>query len=168
MTADDTPRPDDQKSTPRDVLAGGDVRDNKPDDADKGDEKPNDLEAMERALKKANKEAEQYRLKVKEFEDASKSEQEKLTERLKEQEARAAKAERDALRLKVALDKGLPKTLASRLQGDTEDELMADADELLSTVGTTKRTPDFDGGARTPPPSDDDMNALIRQRAGRG
>lgn len=40
------------------------------------------------------------------------------------------------LRLQVALDKGMPATLAGRLQGSTREELEADADTLLGLVGT--------------------------------
>jgi hypothetical protein len=126
-----------------------------------------DVEAMQRALKKANKEAETYRLKVKEFEDASKSEQEKLTEKLTEQEQRATKAEQNALRMKVALEKNLPAKLVSRLQGSTEEELLADADDLLATVGG-RRTPAFDGGSRQTAPEGEGsfLAQALRNRRG--
>lgn len=50
-----------------------------------------------------------------------------------EADAKAAKAE--ALKFSVALDKGLTKVQAKRLLGDTEEELEADADELLESFG---------------------------------
>lgn len=37
-------------------------------------------------------------------------------------------------RLNVGIDKGLPKSLIARLQGDDEDALLADADALLEFV----------------------------------
>lgn len=40
----------------------------------------------------------------------------------------------ERLRLKVALDKSLPATLAARLQGTTEEEMAADADALLALL----------------------------------
>lgn len=40
------------------------------------------------------------------------------------------------VRLKVAIEKGLPATLAARLQGATKEELEADADTLLGMVAT--------------------------------
>lgn len=50
------------------------------------------------------------------------------------------------LRLKVAITKGLPETLAARLQGSTKEELEADADTLLGMV-----TPGQQGGFRPNP-----------------
>lgn len=70
---------------------------------------------------------------VKAQEDATKTDSEKLTERVTGAETRAEKAEREAARLRVALDKGLTLAQAKRLVGDTEDELAKDADELLAT-----------------------------------
>lgn len=51
------------------------------------------------------------------------------------------------LRHKVATEKGLPAALAARLQGETEDEISADADELLKAIPRPS-APDLDGGAR--------------------
>lgn len=61
--------------------------------------------------------------------EASKSEQEKAVEAAKAEGIAAGQSQ--ALRFEVALDKGLPKALAVRLQGSTKAELEADADELL-------------------------------------
>jgi hypothetical protein len=96
---------------------------------------------MEAALRKANREAEKYRLRVKEFEDRDKSEQEKLEERAKAAEESARKAEEARLRAEVALDKGLPKALAARLQGATLEEMQADADALLALIPPTPGEP---------------------------
>lgn len=124
--------------------------DDNDDDASSGDrDDDDDVVKMRRALAKANKEAEKFRLKVKEFEDASKSEQEKLAESLRQQEQRAETAALSALRYEIALDKGIPKAIASRLQGSTRDEMEADADELMKTLnGNGRRPPSFDGGAK--------------------
>lgn len=134
---------------------GGDAEDDDAnDDADDADESrdgkqsADDVAAMQRALRKANKEAEKYRLQVKQFEDANKSEQEKLTESLSTAEQRATSAELTALRYEVALDKGIPKSVASRLQGSTREELEEDAQSLMEELGATKRPPSFDGGAK--------------------
>lgn len=50
------------------------------------------------------------------------------------------------LRLRVALDKRLPAELVDRLQGETKEDLEADADKLLGLVKTP--TGGWDGGAR--------------------
>ena len=110
-----------------------------------------DIKKMQSALRKANKEAETFRLKLKEIEDRDKSETEKLTERTRELEGNLTSAEQRALRLEIALDKGIPKTIANRLQGSTREEMEADADELLKTLGgtgTKKHSASFDGGAK--------------------
>lgn len=120
------------------------------------------------ALKKANKEAETLRLKLKAIEDADKTESERLTERLSEAERRAEKAEKAALRFKVGTAKGLPARLTERLQGDTEEEMAADADALLSEMKPRKGGGDWDAGTRTPAPAGTDMNATLRRMAGRG
>lgn len=75
-------------------------------------------------------------MKVKQFEDASKSEQEKLDERATGAERRASTAEAEAARLRVALRKGLSETQAKRLIGETEEDLDQDADDLLASFRT--------------------------------
>ena len=89
------------------------------------------------------------------LEDASKSESEKVSERLTAAESRAAKAEARALRLEVAHAKGLSAVQAKRLVGDTLEELESDADDLLESFkpaekpATTSRKPqELRGGTR--------------------
>ncbi|MEM7344592.1 MAG: DUF4355 domain-containing protein [Chloroflexota bacterium] len=71
----------------------------------------------------------------------------------REQQLNAERRER--LRLQVATDKGLPASLAARLQGDTVEALSADADQLLELVkpATSPGVPPPSGGA-TPPTVD--------------
>lgn len=71
--------------------------------------------------------------KVEEFESASKSETEKLTDKASKAEKEAVSAKAEASRLRVALAKGLDAVQAKRLIGDSEEELEQDADELLSS-----------------------------------
>lgn len=89
--------------------------------------------AVKAALRKANKEAETLRLRLKEFEDRDKSEAEKVAERLAAAEDRASKAETDLIRMEVAAAKGLTPAQAKRLVGATREELETDADELVAT-----------------------------------
>lgn len=104
---------------------------------------------VERALRKANKEAESLRLKLKAFEDRDKTEQQLLADKAETVQREVEKLRAEALRSKVALAKGLPATLAERLRGDDEDSLMADADALLSLVKPARPSGDVDQGART-------------------
>ena len=71
--------------------------------------------------------------KAKELEDAGKSDLERLTADLQAHQARASQAESELLRLRVAMRKGLTETQARRLVGSNEDELEADADDLLAS-----------------------------------
>jgi len=71
--------------------------------------------------------------RLKELEDADKTEIERATERAAEAEKKAEAAERKALLYSVASRKGLTETQAKRLVGDTEEELEQDADELLAS-----------------------------------
>lgn len=123
---------------------------------------------VQRALKKANKEAETSRLKLKEYEDRDKSEAEKVVDRLKEAEAKASVAEQRYLRASVGADKGLPRPMWDRIQGSTEEEMATDADSLLAVLAPKNGTGSFDAGPKggTSKP-DADMSALIRQAAGR-
>jgi hypothetical protein len=106
------------------------------------------------ALKKANKEAETLRLKLQQFEDAQKSEAQKLAER-----AEQAERERDALRVeslraRVAIAKGLPADLMEFLTADDEDELNAQADRLMARLAPAdpaRPRADIDQGARPGP-----------------
>ncbi len=122
------------------VVTGGADEPPEPGDKPNPDDKPepklnadaDDLAAVRAALKKANKEAEESRRKLKEIEDRDKSDGEKLTDRLTAAEKRAEAAEARALRLEVAASKGLTPGQAKRLAGNTQEELEADADELLA------------------------------------
>lgn len=105
--------------------------------------------------------------KFDEFEAASKTEAQKLAERADSAERTATETAAKLARFEVAAEKGIPIELAPRLQGSTKEELLADADVLLTQVGqTAPKPPTLDGGARKPPSGGTDMNALIRQTAG--
>ena len=96
------------------------------------------------------------------LEESQKTEQQKLMER-----AEAAERERDAvrteaLRLRIAADKGLTPKQAARLRGSSEEELLADADELLAEFPTGPRRPsgDVGQGARDTPTTPTDPKSL--------
>ena len=84
-----------------------------------------------------------------------------------EAEKRAAAAETAMLRYRVAATKQLPADLVDRLRGDTEEEMLADADTLLKLVKPAAPKPDPTQGARGAG-SGVDMNSLLRSAAGRG
>lgn len=114
-------------------------------------------------VRKLRAEAAKYRKQARELEPLAreaavlKEAQLKASQTLEERAAQAD-SERDtaltqSLRFKVALDKGLPPNLVARLHGATEDELSADADDLLTWVkqaGSLTR-PTIDQGVRGQP-----------------
>ncbi len=89
--------------------------------------------ALARKHEKAAKDNADAARRLAEIEQSDKSEQERLAEARQVAEERAQSAEREAARLRVALRKGLTDVQARRLVGGTEEELEADADELLAT-----------------------------------
>lgn len=122
-----------------------DVAERATDEPENPPEQPQRAEAppeVKRALNRANKEAEQLRLKLKEYEDRDKSELEKLTEQRAEADKRAAAAELRAARLEVAADKGLTPAQAKYLTGASREELEAKADEILTDFPARPAEPD--------------------------
>lgn len=101
----------------------------------------------------AKREAEALREKLAQAESASKDEVEKLRGELAAARGELKLFKSLADRYAVALDKGLPKALADRLQGDTPEALAEDADQLLSLIPRSGGgDPDFDAGPRKPGP----------------
>lgn len=74
------------------------------------------------------------------LEAASKSDLQRAQEQIAALQQQAANNERQALIVSVALEKGLPASLARRLQGESRDDLEADADELLSQFQANQST----------------------------
>lgn len=101
------------------------------------------------------------------LEEAQKTEQQKLEDRATKAEQELASATLNSTRLHVALTKGLPAELAVRLQGNTEEEMSADADSLMALMKSSGGTVDMGQGARGSGAPPDDMNARLRAAAGR-
>lgn len=145
------PTPDEQPAPPGPGGTGP-----APDPAEQRDEAPLPQWARDQ-IAKARKDAAGYREKLRAAEplakraqdadEASKTETQRLTEQAQANLARAEKAERELLRTSVAARKGLTPDQARRLVGATEEELDADADELLAAFAGAN------GTATTPPPA---------------
>jgi hypothetical protein len=113
------------------------------DPASEPEQEPFDAERARAKIAKANSEAANLRKRMKELEakaerldkleESSKTEAQRLADQQRSLEDRAAKADSEAARLRVALRKGLTETQARRLVGATDEELEADADELLAS-----------------------------------
>ena len=117
-----------------------------------------ELDRLRAALAKANKEAEKNRLRLKEVDDAKLSEIEKAQRDAAEATQELVSLRRDSLRQKVALDAGLPAKWVGRLQGDSEEELAADAASILADLNKPRKpAPDASQGARSNALSEDDQ-----------
>lgn len=101
------------------------------DDEELGDKGKRALDRMKDERKRLRTQLAESKAKVKKYEDANKSEKEKLSDDATSHKTRADKAEKDLWRLQIAMDKGLTRKQAGRLTGDSLEELEADADELL-------------------------------------
>lgn len=82
--------------------------------------------------------------KIKAANDSLKAERDKFIEHSKvvsELEQRAKSAETKWLKGKVAMEKGIPFALADRLIGDTEEELLKDAESVSSLLAPKSAPP---------------------------
>lgn len=137
-------------------------KDDKPDVDDLlGDAGKKAIAAERRQAAAEKKRADELAARLKAFEDAQLSEQEKAAKRAAEAEDRASKAEKRAMRFEAAQKAGLDLSLAGRLQGETAEELEADAKSLLTLVGTkTAPKPDPSQGSR-PAGKDTEVKAQV-------
>jgi DNA repair exonuclease SbcCD ATPase subunit len=103
-------------------------------------------------LRRRVRELEAAEAKLRELEDATKSDGQRLVDERDQHKTRADKAEAELLRLTVAMNKGLTVAQAKRLVGDSLEELEADADELVATFApaTKKAEEDEDDRPRRP------------------
>lgn len=109
-------------------------------------------------IRKLNSEAKNLRERAKKADEAEQN----ATNAAKENSTLKA----ENLRLKVAIKAQLPAEIAERLRGDTEEELLEDAEKLLTLVGG-KRPPSQQpreqlrgGGDPTAPMEETDLNKI--------
>lgn len=114
----------------------------------KPEETPEEKAArLEADLAEAKKHSRTWETRAKENKDAAK----KLAEieaanatpdqKLQAAEARAAKAERELARYRIAADTGLPVDLAEMLTGEDEEAMAEQAKKLLKRLAPTKQAP---------------------------
>lgn len=107
------------------------------------------LQAEREARKAAEKANAELAARLKEFEDSKLSELERAKKEAEESANELARLRSENIRSKVAIDKGIPADLVEFLTGDTEGDIAAKADLLmtrLNTPGTPK--PDPSQGAK--------------------
>ncbi len=117
--------------------------------ADLGDAGKKALDAERTARRAAEKQARDLAAQLKTLGEVGKTDMEKLTARLDSAEKHAAESAREAMRLRVGAEHKLPKEITSRLRGDTEEEMTADAAVLAELVRQRSRPAgDVDQGQR--------------------
>lgn len=111
------------------------------------------LQAERDARAAAERQVADLAARVKSFEDANKTVEERAAEQLTEAQRAAEEAQRTAaenaakaLRYEAAAQAGLPLTAAARLQGSTLEELVADAESFKALIGVAT------ADSKTPPP----------------
>lgn len=170
MTDDDASATDDETTTTATATDDGSAGDSEADLP----EGVRQVLAKERAsARSATKAMRALESRVREYEDAQKTEAQKTADRLAEAERRAAEAEQRLMRFDVAAEKGLDAKFADLLSGASREDMEANADRLLELAkaaapAATARGADFDGGAREDAPTVD-INDFIRagrRRAG--
>lgn len=92
--------------------------------------------------------------RLKDIEDRDLSDLEKARRDATEATGKLAHFEQTTMRQRIALEKGMPASLVSRLQGSTEDEINADADALMLLIkAPVTPRPDTSQGARPSTPA---------------
>lgn len=75
------------------------------------------------------------------------TERDTYKQQVEDRDAKIRKYETDSVKTRIAADKGLPASMASRLNGETEEEITQDADSLVQIFRSAKGTaPMFEGG----------------------
>ena len=88
------------------------------------------------------------------------TERETYKQQVEDRDAKIRKYETDSVKTRIAADKGLPASMASRLNGETEEEITQDADNLVQIFRSAKGTaPMFEGGNG----GGNDTDAALRQ-----
>lgn len=138
-------------------------------DPELGDAGKRAIAAERKTARDEKKRADAAEARVKELEDKDKTDLDKARETATEQQKRADAAEARALRLEVATAKGLTPGQAKRLVGTTQEELEADADEILADLpssgsnGATRPKEKLRSGATPDTEGDPDLDDAVRR-----
>lgn len=123
------------------------------DESQEDESSPFDSDRAMRKIQKLNSEARNLRERAQEAEKKA----ENADELTKTNESQAS----EILRLRVALKHGLPEALVGRLNGSSEEELLADAEELMGLFVAKEppsRAPKRKAAQRTPDSAEDGVD----------
>ncbi len=121
--------------------------------------------AKAQADKAAAQAAEEAQRKAAEEQGQYKELYEKMQAQLQDAESKAAELERAALRREAADKAGLPAALADRLRGDTVEDMIGDAKEILSAMPKQNAPANINGPARGTSKQAPDDDAIREQAA---
>lgn len=127
------------------------------------------LQAERDARKAAEKANAELAAKLKEFEDSKLSDLERAQAQAAESAAELARLRTENVRATVALAKGVPADLVEFLTGDTEEDVAAKADLLMSRLNApTSPKPDPSQGAKgsATPLNGDPLLGAIKSKLG--
>lgn len=179
-----TPTTDAPGGTPSESPTGAPAPPASPAPPAEPPKEPEDLAGLKAALKAERdarrtaegraKELEPYEAKIREAEEANKSELTKANEALAAERDARAKADAALLRYQVGADKGVPAKLVPYLTGGSKEEIEASADVLLGEIGSTKPPSPMSGrpaermatGEPSTSLDDEDPMALIARARG--
>jgi len=99
------------------------------------------LDAERKARRDAERELKDATERLRAIEDAEKSAEQRLTEQIQALTKRAEAAEVDALRRRVAADRGLPADIVEFLTGTDEDSVVTQADKLAERLAAAAPPP---------------------------
>jgi hypothetical protein len=113
-----------------------------------GDAGKRALEAERKARRAAEKAAAENAAKVKQYEDAQKSEAERLAAKVAELEALAARATAEAARQRIVNETGIPADLADLVTGADEDAMRATAERIKAHLAPAQKFGPVDTGPK--------------------
>ena len=151
--AEDAPPDGPPADPPKPVEPPADPKPDPAPDATLGDAGKKAIDRERDARKAAEKEKKDLEARLKEYEDRDKSEAQKLADENAALKAENAKAAREALIGRVALEHKLDAADLDLLHGDTEDELSARA-KRIAELKTAAGTGSADQGAKPKAPTD--------------
>ena len=143
-----------QEASQEGAEGSGDEQDGESgDESQEGEQEPFDSARALDKIRKLNSEARNLRDRAQEAEKKAAGTDE-LTKTVQTKDS-------EILRLRVALKHGLPEGLANRLQGSSEEELLADAEELMGLFSSKEppsQSPKRKAPARTPNSAEDGVD----------
>lgn len=120
------------------------VADETADAADLGDAGKKALAAERGRANALEKELKAFKAEAEARANAELTELERFKKEAEELRAANTRSELEAIRLSVALEKGIPANLAARLQGNDRESIAADADSLSELIGAKPTGPRAD------------------------